>query len=136
MDIPSNLISKLPTMPSSTSANTNQNDPLQHPLQATAQAIQGAVSGEYRAPRMSHMASSNEGPADIIAKVSGAVQGGTREDDSLYFTTTEGIPWPDAEHSKTIGGIPVASDIFLFQKQQHFNRSKNLERMFQPCLSN
>jgi catalase len=128
MDIPSNLTDKLPKMPSSTSANTNQNDPLQHPLQATAMAIQGAVQGEGRAPRMSHMASSNEGPADIIAKVSGAVQGGKRADDGAYFTTTEGIPWPDAEHSKTIGGIPVASDIFLFQKQQHFNRSKNLER--------
>jgi len=136
MDIPFNLTSKLPTMaPSSTNANTNQNDPLQHPLQATAMAIKGATMGEGRAPRMSHMASSNEGPADIIAKVSGAVQGGMREDDSAYFTTTEGIPWPDAEHSKTIGGIPVASDVFLFQKQQHFNRSKNLERMVHPCGS-
>ncbi|KAF2751350.1 heme-dependent catalase [Sporormia fimetaria CBS 119925] len=122
-------------MPSSSSANTNQNDPAQHPLEATAMAIKGAIHGEGRAPRLSHMASSNEGPADIIAKVSGANQGGKRADDSAYFTTTEGIPWPDAEHSKTIGGIPVASDIFLFQKQQHFNRSKNLERMVHPCGS-
>jgi catalase len=38
-------------------------------------------------------------------------------------------------HSKTIGGIPVASDVFLFQKQQTFNRSKNLERMVHPCGS-
>jgi catalase len=135
MDIPSNLSSKLPTMASSTGANTNQNDPLHHPLQATAMAIQGAVQGEYRAPRISHMASSNEGPADIIAKVTGAVQGGKRADDAPYFTTAEGIPWPDAEHSKTIGGIPVASDIFLFQKQQTFNRSKTLERMVHPCGS-
>lgn len=97
-------------------------------------AIQGAVQGEGRAPRLSHMASSNEGPADIIAKVSGAVQGGTRADDAPYFTNAEGIPWPDAEHSKTIGGIPVASDVFLFQKQQTFNRSKNLERKL-PFLS-
>jgi len=81
---------------SSTGANTNQNDPLQHPLQATAMAIQGAVQGEGRAPRMSHMQSANEGPADIIAKVSGAVQGGKREDDGAYFTNNEGIPWPDA----------------------------------------
>ncbi|XPS68908.1 Catalase [Ascochyta lentis] len=121
--------------PSSTNANTNQNDPLQHPLQATAMAIQGAVQGEGRAPRMSHMASANEGPADIIAKVSGAVQGGKREDDSAYFTNNEGIPFPDPAHSKTIGGIPVASDVFLFQKQQHFNRSKQLERMVHPCGS-
>ena len=45
---------------------------------------------------MSHMQSANEGPADIIAKVSGAVQGGKREDDGAYFTNNEGIPWPDA----------------------------------------
>lgn len=97
MDIPSNLSSKLPTfkMPSSSSANTNQNDPLQHPLKATAMAIAGATQGEYRAPRASHMASANEGPADIIAKVSGAVQGGKREDDGLYFTNNEGHPFPD-----------------------------------------
>ncbi|KAJ6035711.1 uncharacterized protein N7446_010473 [Penicillium canescens] len=31
--------------------------------------------------------------------------------------------------------MPVASDIHLFQKQQHFNRSKNLERMVHPCGS-
>jgi catalase len=92
MEIPSNLPQKLKAaMPSSTSANTNHNDPLQHPLQA----IQGAVQGEGRAPRMSHMASANEGPADIIAKVSGAVQGGKREDDGAYFTNNEGIPFPD-----------------------------------------
>ncbi|EKG22516.1 Catalase [Macrophomina phaseolina MS6] len=120
---------------SSTGANTNQNDPLQHPLQATAMAIGAEVQGERRAPRMSHMQSANEGPADIIGKVSGAVQGGKREDDGAYFTNNEGIPWPDAEHSKTIGGIPLASDVFLFQKQQHFNRSKNLERMVHPCGS-
>jgi catalase len=41
----------------------------------------------------------------------------------------------DRAHSKTIGGIPVASDVFLFQKQQTFNRSKNLERMVHPCGS-
>lgn len=97
MEIPSSLPQKLKAAmaPSSTSANTNQNDPLQHPLQATAMAIQGAVMGEGRAPRMSHMASANEGPADIIAKVSGSVQGGKREDDGAYFTNNEGHPWPD-----------------------------------------
>lgn len=116
-EIPTNLTSKLSSaiMPSSTSANTNQNDPMQHPLQAAQQAISHATQGEGRASRMSHMASSNEGPADIIAKVSGSVQGGKREDDGPYFTNNEGIPWPDPAHSKTIGGIPLASDTFLFQ---------------------
>ncbi|KAK4940752.1 hypothetical protein LTR28_009052 [Elasticomyces elasticus] len=133
MDIPSKLLSQLPnpltlTMaPSSTSANSNQTDPLQHPLQAIAMATQGAM-GESRSNRASHMMSANEGPADIIAKVSGAVQGGKREDDGAYFTNNEGIPLPDAAHSKTIGGIPLVSDVHLLQKQQTFNRSKNLER--------
>ena len=31
-------------------------------------------------------------------------------------------------HSKTVGGLPLVSDTFLLQKQQTFNRSKNLER--------
>jgi len=97
------------------SVNSNQLDPRQHPLKATAMAIGGAVAGEYRGPRASHMQSANEGPADIIAKVSGVVPGGKREDDGLYFTNNEGIPFPDPAHSKTVGGIPVASDIFLFQ---------------------
>ncbi|KAH7081433.1 catalase-like domain-containing protein [Paraphoma chrysanthemicola] len=137
MEIPSNLPQKLKAAmaPSSTGANTNQNDPLMHPLEAISQGIQGATQGEYRAPRQSHMGSSNEGPADIIAKVSGSVQGGKREVDGPYFTNNEGIPFPDPAHSKNIGGIPVASDVWLFQKQQTFNRSKNLERMVHPCGS-
>ena len=109
-------------------SNSNQMNPLQHPLEATASMIQGAASGEARAPRVSHMASANEGPADIIAKVSGTVKGGKREDDGPYYTNLEGIPIPDAEHSKTIGGIPLVSDVHLLQKQQHFNRSRALER--------
>jgi catalase len=97
MEMPTNLTQKLKaTMaPSITGANTNHNDPLQHPLEAISQGIQGATQGEARAPRIAHMGSSNEGPADIIAKVSGAVQGGKREDDGPYFTNNEGIPFPD-----------------------------------------
>jgi len=76
-------------------SNTNQLDPRQHPLMATAIAIGAGLQGERRNPRVSHMQSANEGPADIIAKVSGCVSGGKREDDSLYFTNNEGIPFPD-----------------------------------------
>ena len=113
---------------------------------------------EGRAPRMSHMQSANEGPADsrspflrlppkappkhkltslktVIAKVCGQVSGGKREDDAPYFTNNEGIPMPDPAHSKNIGGIPLMSDVHLMQKQQTFNRSKNLERMVHPCGS-
>ncbi|KAK4899905.1 hypothetical protein LTR27_002666 [Elasticomyces elasticus] len=101
----------------------------------TMRNMASSVTGEPRAPRMSHMMSANEGPMDIISKVSGHSKGGIREDDGPYFTNNEGIPLPDPEHSKTIGGIPIASDVHLFQKQQHFNRSKVLERMVHPCGS-
>jgi len=97
---------------SSTSANTNQTDPLRHPLEATAMAIKGAATGEARAPRASHMQSANEGPADIIAKVSGAVRGGKREDDGAYFTNNEGIPWPDA-YAFTLAQFRTSDLIFI-----------------------
>lgn len=116
----------------------------QHPLDAIKQAIRGDASdsgtggAEQRAPRKTHFQGANEGPADVIAKVSGHVSGGIRNDDAPYFTNHEGIPWPDGQvhskpggdctkilmldvnrsHSKTIGGIPVASDVFLFQYVQ------------------
>lgn len=64
---------------------------------------------------------------------SGLVSGGMREDNAPYFTNQDGHPFPDHSHSKTVGGIPVASDTFLFQKQQAFNRHKLLERMVHPC---
>lgn len=41
------------------------------------------------------MQSANEGPADIIGKVSGAMESGKSVDDSMYFTNNEGIPFPD-----------------------------------------
>lgn len=76
-------------------SNSNQIDMSQHPLEAIAAGISTAVSGEHRGDRMSHMMSSNEGPADIIGKISGAVPGGKRADDGPYFTNNEGIPFPD-----------------------------------------
>jgi catalase len=116
-------------------ASSNQFSLLQHPLEATKLAIMSQTNGESRSTRVSHMMSANEGPMDIIRKVSGAVQSGKREDDGPYFTNNEGIPLPDPAHSKNIGGIPLVSDVHLLQKQQHFNRSKNLERMVHPCGS-
>ena len=94
MEIPaakltSEVASKLNIM----SSNSNQMS--QHPLEAIATGLQGAMSGEQRGPRALHMASANEGPADIIGKVSGAVTGGKRVDDGPYFTNNEGIPFPD-----------------------------------------
>lgn len=77
------------------SSNSNQMDTQQHPLESIATGIMSATSGEKRGNRVSHMMSANEGPMDIIAKVSGVVQGGKREDDGPYFTNNEGIPFPD-----------------------------------------
>ena len=103
-----------------------------HPLQAIQSTI-GAAGGDPRPlQRASLFNNANDGPARIIAKVSGVQSGGKREDDGPYFTNNEGIPFPDPAHSKTVGGLPLASDTFLFQKQQHFNRSKNLERKSKP----
>ena len=61
----------------------------------TSEAATSATGVETRAPRAFHVMSTNEGPADIIAKVSGKVSGGKREDDGPYFTNNEGIPLPD-----------------------------------------
>ncbi len=97
-------------------------------MQALKEGL-GAVGVDPRPlQRSSHFQSLNEGPAEIAAKITGLTSGGKRVDDGPYFTNNEGHPWPDPSHSKTIGGIPVASDTFLFQKQQLFNRSKILER--------
>jgi catalase len=86
MDIhsPQLLYSFTSKSPSSNmAANSNQHEFSQHPLEATAAAIAKASNvvthGDIRA---SHMMSANEGPMDVIAKVSGAEKGGKREDDA------------------------------------------------------
>jgi catalase len=92
MDVPVINLDKLKM-----SSNSNQTNPLQHPVETAKMAVGAASSGvEARAPRASHMASSNEGAADIIGKVSGVVSGGKRKDDGAYFTNKDGIPIPDA----------------------------------------
>ncbi|RHZ53006.1 catalase [Aspergillus thermomutatus] len=106
-----------------------------HPLQAIGEAVGGAGAD----PRVMQLSSlfqgANDGPAKTAAKLTGVQASGKRADDGPYFTNNEGIPFPDPAHSKTAGGIPLVSDTFLLQKQQHFNRSKNLERMVHPCGS-
>lgn len=130
-----------------------------HPLQAIQETLGGAGVDPRPLQRSSLFNNANDGPAGIIAKVSGVQSGGKRKDDGPYFTNNEGIPFPDPavcqslcccavivrlhllfflrrvndelttnkQHSKTVGGLPLISDTFLLQKQQHFNRSKNLE---------
>ncbi|CAG8184445.1 unnamed protein product [Penicillium nalgiovense] len=100
-----------------------------HPIQALGEAV-GSVGVDPRAYQLSSLLQgANDGPARTAAQITGVQGPGKREDDSTYFTNNEGIPFPDPAHSKTVGGVPVVSDIHLLQKQQHFNRSKNLERM-------
>lgn len=104
-----------------------------HPLQAIGQAV-GATGGDPRPLQLSSLfQGANDGPAKTAAKLTGVQVPGKRADDGPYFTNNEAIPFPDPAHSKTAGGLPLASDAFLFQKQQHFNRSKLLERMVHPC---
>lgn len=51
------------------------------------------------------------------------------------LTSAFGQPWPDNTHSLNVGGHVLASDMFLQEKQQTFNRAKTLERMVHPCGS-
>ncbi|KAL9607416.1 MAG: hypothetical protein Q9167_007669 [Letrouitia subvulpina] len=103
-------------------------DIAQHPLKNAIAVAAGSDSTDPRAEQKSSFFQGlNEGSADHAAKITGLVSGGKREDDGAYFTNNEGIPWPDP---KNVGGIPLISDPFLLQKQQTFNRSKNLERAF------
>lgn len=109
-------------------SSTGSTNPLQHPLKAAASALGSSGVDPRLEQKLSFFQMHNEGPAETAAKITGVVAGGKRKDDAPYFTNNEGIPWPDAAHSKNVGGIPVLSDTFLLQKQQTFNRSKNLER--------
>ncbi|KAI5799078.1 catalase [Geopyxis carbonaria] len=74
-------------------------------------------------------------PAAIAARIAGVHDDGMAKDNQPYFTNNEANPWPDPTHCKNAGGIPLVSDTFLLQKQQTFNRSKNLERLVHPAGS-
>ncbi|CAG8908483.1 unnamed protein product [Penicillium egyptiacum] len=106
-----------------------------HPLQAIGEAVGAAGADPRVLQRSSLFQGANDGPAKTAAKITGVQRIAKRADDGPYFTNNEAIPLPDPAHSKTAGGLPVVSDLFLLQKQQHFNRSKNLERMVHPCGS-
>lgn len=61
---------------------------------------------------------------------------GDLSQDSENITSNFGIPWPaDGAHALNVGGIPVTSDPFLFEKQQTFVREKVVERRVHPCGS-
>jgi hypothetical protein len=111
------------------------NTTMSHPIQAVQEAA-GAIGADPRLlQRATVFQGLNEGPAATAAKITGVTSASKRQDDAPYHTNNDGIPWPAPDHSKTIGGIPVVSDIFLMQKQQAFNRHKLLERMVHPCKS-
>ncbi|KAF9055778.1 catalase [Panaeolus papilionaceus] len=112
--------------------NTN---PLTHPIQTAQNALGAAGIDPRLGQKATTFMNANNGPAEIISRVSGVQSTHKAVDDAPYFTNNEGIPWPDPAHSKNLGGIPLVSDTFLMQKQQTFNRSKTLERMVHPCGS-
>jgi len=51
------------------------------------------------------------------------------------FTSAHGIPMGDNTHSYNINGYIAASDVFLFEQQQLFNRAKIVERAVHACGS-
>ena len=65
---------------------------------------------------------------EIAARMTGVAPHGQRQDDRTYITNNDGIPYPDSAHSKNVGGVLVASDQFLLEKLQRFNRSKTQGR--------
>lgn len=53
-----------------------------------------------------------------------------------HLHTLVGQPWPaDGQHALNVGGLPVTSDPFLFEKQQTFVREKIVERRVHPAGS-
>ena len=78
------------------------------------------------------------GPAQIAAEAAGVVQPMLKEytNDSHHMTNNFGAAWPaDGQHALNVGGLPVTSDPFLFEKQQTFVREKIVERRVHPCGS-
>ena len=86
------------------------------------------ISKDSNPSSTNDMQSLGQGPAQIAHSITGAGDLKPAQAKDQYYTNNEGIPWPDHGHSKNVGGIPVVSDTFLLQRQQTFNRSKNLER--------
>lgn len=71
------------------------------------------------------------GPAQIAAETAGVAEPVNAEhtNGSKFITTNFGIPWPaDGQHALNVGGLPVTSDPYLFEKQQTFVREKVVER--------
>ncbi|KAG0637324.1 catalase [Tuber brumale] len=110
-------------------------DPLIYPIQGAAPALGEAGHDSRAGWEALAFRQHDSGLAEIAARITGVVADGKWKEDGPYFTNDEGIPRLDLAHSKNVGGIPVASDTFLFQKQQIFNRSKTLERMVHPAGS-
>jgi len=98
--------------PSSHTSKNTKGTSLSH---AAGQAVHGLVSG-------------------IGSMISGGSDGAMAAA-APTMTSNFGIPIADATHALQIGGHPVVSDIFLFEKQQAFNRAKIVERAVHACGS-
>lgn len=74
-----------------------------------------------------------ENPRDVMSRITGRAI--DSQENGKVITTSFGHPLPDVSHALQIDGRPVSSDVFLFEKQQAFNRAKTLERMVHPSGS-
>ncbi|KAF8246546.1 hypothetical protein K440DRAFT_644645 [Wilcoxina mikolae CBS 423.85] len=79
-----------------------------NPLAPPLQAVQSAMGADPRLmQKTSTFMYANDGPAVVAVNIMGVMEGEKRKDDAPYFTNNEGIPWPDAAHSKNVCGIPL-----------------------------
>ncbi|KAK5937424.1 hypothetical protein PMZ80_010431 [Knufia obscura] len=86
---------------------------------------------------LSHFQTHYRSPAQIASDTAGVTQpSDAPTQGSENITDNFGRPWPmDGAHALNVGGMPVTSDPFLFEKQQTFVREKVLERRVHPCGS-
>ncbi len=101
-------------------------------IKEKAQQAASLLEGQFQHMSMnqSPFMKSYRGPGQIIAESAGVMKPTSSPTDSQpYITNNFGVPWPaDGAHALNVGGIPVTSDVFLFEKQQTFDREKVIER--------
>ncbi|ESZ99466.1 catalase [Sclerotinia borealis F-4128] len=98
--------------------------------------IAAKVAGVSTGPSSQYQ-SQQRSPAQIAAETSGVSKPTpAHTNTSTYITDLYGHPWPaDGSHALNVGGLPVTSDPFLFEKQQTFVREKIVERRVHPAGS-
>lgn len=104
-------------------------------MEAVANFSEKALEAMKQGNRPAMFQGAFKGPATVASEIAGVKEPDTRNDDDPYMTSNFGQPFPDPTHSLNVGGILSTSDIFLFEKQQTFNRQKVPERAVHPAGS-